>query len=372
MKDRVIIIGGSEKVIALVEALKDDKGVDLVGVCDVTKDSAGMQYARRLNLATSTNLAKMVSEEKADIIIETSNSEEFQKILEEIRAKGIKIVDSKTAGLLLNVVLEKERIKKDLSDTKSKLESKGKEIDRIKSEFIIIASHELRTPIAAIREAVMLILDGVVGKTSPQQTQYLEIAKRNIDRLVVLINDLLDISKIEADKLLLRLVNCDMKEIAEKALEPIKAIAEENGIKLNQVFEDKLPNIKCDSERIMQVLTNLLNNSVKFTPKGGNITVACRLHPANFVEVSIIDTGIGIAKNDIPKIFTRFGQVGDSITRRPGGTGLGLALCKDLVEMHGGRVWVESKLGAGSTFTFRLPVNKNDKNLTSNKGGYHG
>ncbi|MFH1791259.1 MAG: ATP-binding protein, partial [Candidatus Omnitrophota bacterium] len=243
--------------------------------------------------------------------------------------------------------------------------TKEKEVDRMKSEFISTTSHELRTPLAAIRESVALILDGTTGALSPQQDKFLGIAKRNIERLSNLINDILDLSKIETGKMELKKEYTDPAEIVKRALEPMQFLAK--NVKVNLVLDVRsaMPVIYCDPDRVTQVVVNLVGNAIKFTPAGGSVTVGLiqesravegKGGKEEFVRVSVTDTGSGIDKKDFEKLFTRFGQLDGSLTRRPGGTGLGLAICKELVNMHGGNIWVESELGVGSTFSFILPL----------------
>jgi len=235
--------------------------------------------------------------------------------------------------------------------------TKAKEVDKIKSEFISTTSHELRTSLAAIKESVMLILDGTAGKTLPEQSRFLGIAKKNIDRLTSLINDLLDISKIETGKIQLNIKTCDIGDVIKKDLNPLEILAEQKGLVLKTKFPKHLPKVNCDSDRIAQIITNLVGNSIKFTPKGGSIAVNARkTERGKAILVAVQDTGIGIDKKNIPKLFTKFGQADTSLTRRHGGTGLGLAICKELVKMHGGRIWVDSEPGRGSTFSFTLPT----------------
>jgi len=238
--------------------------------------------------------------------------------------------------------------------------TKEKEVDRMKSEFISTTSHELRTPLAAIKESVMLVLDETAGKTNKEQGRFLSIAKRNVDRLTQLINDLLDISKIETGKMELRIDKCSLKDLIGKILPSMELLTNENKIKLKASIPDGLPKIECDENRVTQILVNLIGNSIKFTPAEGEILLKASMlrfgSGGEFVEISISDTGCGIEKKDMERLFTRFSQVDSSLTRKPGGTGLGLAICKELVEMHSGKIWVESEVGKGSVFTFTLPV----------------
>lgn len=618
---RVLIIGGDQKVATLINVLKGIKGIDLIGVCDSIKDSTGMIYAAQMGVEVSTDLSDMVSTKNADIIIETSGSREFQKVLSQIAPPESRIIDSKAAELLLQVAQEKEearrygqlylvnklsgifaaefdthniarpifnllkdnfdvdlvgitvfyaskdeltiasdfgladqamaslidclkketalklkrevdenaldifsmepaqekkeefilkshiciplttsvreegvmfvasskensfkpediiflniiagelalfieneRMKKDLADSKDALESmlksmsegvialdkdnrvillnsaarlllglgdvylgkplwdsfknrevlnlvkssiedqklqshqisfaisgaqrtvkvyiapvidslgnshghimllsditKEKEVDRMKSEFISTTSHELRTPLAAIKESVMLVLDGTTGELSLEQNRFLNIAKRNIDRLVVLVSDLLDLSKIESGKMRLSYSKCAIEEVINRALESMYILAKENKVELLTEIEKGLPLVDCDPDKIVQIVVNLVSNALKFTSASGSVKVSCSLENGSQIKISVSDTGIGIAQEDITKLFNRFDQLDASLTRRPGGTGLGLAICKELVRMHGGQIWVESESGKGSIFIFTIPIEK--------------
>ncbi|MBU0709138.1 MAG: hypothetical protein KJ793_00280 [Candidatus Omnitrophica bacterium] len=238
-----------------------------------------------------------------------------------------------------------------------------KRLDQLKSEFVSTASHELRTPLAAIKESVMLILDGTAGKTSSAQSRFLGIARRNIDRLTDLINDLLDIFKIDTGKLQLKKSKCDINVLINKTLEQLKSLASDNKLILNQVLAKDLPKVECDQGRIIQVITNLVGNAIKFTPSGGKIMIISKKRDTKFIEISVTDTGIGIDKKDISKLFTRFRQLDSSLTRKVGGTGLGLAICREIIQMHGGKIWAKSEVGKGSVFVFTLPV-LSEKNIT--------
>lgn len=353
MKIRVIVLGEFKKTVDLFDTLRNIKSITLAGICDIDKDSLGMQYARRLKIPASADLAKMLCDKKPDVVMGATNSKRFLRILKRMARRGLNVVDSKTTELLLNIAQEKE-----------------KEVNKLKTDFIMTASHELRTPVAVLNEAIQLILDGAAGQTLPKQGQYLEIAKRNIDRMTVLINDLLDLSKIELGTLSLKIIRCDVKELIGKTIEPLKAPARANGIIIRHKIDKMLPWVECDPDRIAQVLAKLVANSIKFTPKGGEVTVISKWYPAvshkineekeaqrkDYVEISVKDTGMGIGKEDIPRLFNRFGLLDASLTRKQGGAGLGLVLCRELVKMHGGGIHVKSRIGKGSTFTFTLPV----------------
>lgn len=228
-----------------------------------------------------------------------------------------------------------------------------KAIDRMKSEFISVASHELRTPMTSIKGSVDLILSGFAGDISTDTQELLEIAQKNCDRLVRLINDILDLAKIEAGQIKLKRGPLDMKEAAHRAIRGVKALADQNTVSLLVDSPGQLPPIEADRDRIDQVLTNLLSNAIKFSPPKGQV----RIHISRvdeWVETAVIDQGCGISEADLPKVFGKFQQVGESSSK--GGTGLGLAIAQALVNEHGGKIWLESKENVGTRFIFRLPV----------------
>lgn len=230
-----------------------------------------------------------------------------------------------------------------------------KRIDQMKSDFISMVSHELRTPLTSIKGYVDLILEGDVGEINDMQREFLEIVKQNGDRLVGLINDLLDLSRIESGRVQLRKDPVDLDKAIEHAIDTAKTLAEEKGQMLSITKPDRLPIIIGDADRITQILVNLLSNAVKFTPNGGSIELRADADD-RLVTISVSDTGIGISPTDQAKLFDKFFRVDNSLTREVGGTGLGLSIVKTLVEAHGGQIWVESELGKGSTFAFSLPV----------------
>jgi len=242
-------------------------------------------------------------------------------------------------------------ILKDLTEAKRKLE-KALEI---KSEFTSTVSHELRTPLAAIKEGIAIVLDGTAGDVNAEQKEFLDIAKRNVDRLARLINDILDFQKLELGKMVFKITENNINELVTEVGKTMVSLSEKKGLELAIDLEDNLPAIKFDRDRITQVLDNILNNAIKFTEKG-SVTIITRKKD-NFIQVSVEDTGSGIRREDITKLFTRFEQLEKGIERKPGGAGLGLAISKEIVEMHKGKIWVESEFGRGSTFYFTLPVN---------------
>ncbi|MCA9971454.1 MAG: GAF domain-containing protein [Anaerolineales bacterium] len=236
--------------------------------------------------------------------------------------------------------------------------TKEVELDRLKSEFVSTVSHELRTPMTSIKGYVDLLLMGAAGKMSDAQTRYLKVIKNNAERLHMLVNDLLDISKIETGKTALDLRPIDVKQLIEQVVEGHlrgRIQHEKKAIAVKVDTPANLPLVTIDHARITQVLTNLLDNAFNYTPAQGEINISARAN-GGYVYVSVSDTGIGISAEDQVRIFDRFYRAEDEIVQKVPGTGLGLAIVRSLVEMHNGRLTLNSAPGQGSTFTFNLPV----------------
>ena len=230
-----------------------------------------------------------------------------------------------------------------------------KQIDKLKNEFISNVSHELRTPLSIIKEGVSLVLDGVICPIKEEQAKVLAMAKANIDRLARLINNLLDISKLEAGKLEFKRVLVDFSTMLRDICAKWKLEVDKNCQSLEYCSPDLPVNIYIDPDKLTQILDNLISNAIKFTPKEGKIKVELK-DEKNQIEISVSDTGIGIAKEDLPNVFGRFQQ----FSRPQGGagykgTGLGLAIVKELIEIHKGEIKVESELNKGTKFIFTLP-----------------
>ena len=223
-----------------------------------------------------------------------------------------------------------------------------------KSEFLANMSHELRTPLNAIIGFSEVLNERMFGDLNEKQDEYLKDIHASGTHLLSLINDILDLSKIEAGRMELELTDFHLPSAIESALTLVRERATRHGIVLQPAVDSGVGQLRADERKVRQVLLNLLSNAIKFTPEGGRIEVrAVREHGA--VAVSVSDTGIGIAPEDQEAVFEEFRQVGSSAARQQG-TGLGLTLCRKFVELHGGKIWVSSALGAGSTFTFRLPI----------------
>jgi PAS domain S-box-containing protein len=232
--------------------------------------------------------------------------------------------------------------------------TKMKEVEQLKSDFVSHVSHELRSPLVAIQKNLSVLMEQTPGAVNGTQKEFLSLAKDNLDRLTRLINDLLDLSKIEAGKMELKKEKADLVLLVRNAVQSFAGWFQEKNIKCRLDLPDVPKELELDKDRITQVMNNLLSNALKFTPNNGEIRVLMKA--LNPVEVSIIDSGVGIAAKDIDRIFNKFEQVSGSQTNGVHGTGLGLSLAKEIVEKHGGEISVKSEVNKGSTFTFTIPV----------------
>lgn len=230
-----------------------------------------------------------------------------------------------------------------------------KEIEKRVSEFYSTVSHELRTPVTSIRGALGLLEGGIVGDIPEGALEMVSIARSNCDRLIRLINDILDLRKIEAGKLELHVRELTAEDVVNVSLDGIQAMAVEAGVSLKSEFEESLPVMRGDHDRVVQVITNLVSNAIKFSSQGGTVTCAVTQSQTGRMRFSVSDEGEGIPEDQISKLFQKFQQLDSSDSRPKGGTGLGLAISKAIVEKHGGTIGLESTVGKGTTFWFELP-----------------
>jgi signal transduction histidine kinase len=256
----------------------------------------------------------------------------------------------KTFATQSTLAIQNARLFREIADKSQQLEAAS----RHKSEFLANMSHELRTPLNAIIGFSEVLAEKMFGDVNDKQAEYLQDILESGRHLLSLINDILDLSKIEAGHMELEPADFHLPGVIENALILVRERAGRRGITLGSAIDERLGPIHGDERKVKQVLLNLLSNALKFTPEGGRIDVGAGLHEA-MAEVSVTDTGIGIAPADQEAVFEEFRQVG-AAERRAEGTGLGLALSRKFVELHGGRIWVQSEVGHGSTFTFTLPV----------------
>jgi signal transduction histidine kinase len=249
------------------------------------------------------------------------------------------------------LAIQNARLFREIEDKSVQLEA----ANRHKSEFLANMSHELRTPLNAVIGFSEVLLERMFGELNDKQNEYVDDILSSGRHLLSLINDILDLSKVEAGRLELDLSKFDLPSAMDNALTLIRERATRHGIKLEHFVDGRLGDFAGDERKFKQILLNLLSNAVKFTPEGGRIEVKATMADSS-VEISVTDTGIGIAAEDHEAVFEEFRQVGTDYAQKREGTGLGLTLTKKFVEMHGGKIWVESEVGKGSTFTFTLPT----------------
>lgn len=270
---------------------------------------------------------------------------------------------------VVGLAVQNSRLYSALSETSEKLTSANdrlKELDKLKSEFVSVASHELRTPMTAIKSYLWMALAGKGGSINDKQKYYLERAYTSTDRLIKLVNDLLNVSRIESGRLSLEMTKLDLGQFVDEVISEVKPKADEVGVIISNEypFTKPFPAILGDSDKLKEVVINLIGNSLKFTDKGGTIRIWFE-RSDNMITTHVTDTGEGILAEDLPKLFQKFGLVkGSYITNQKAavGTGLGLYISKSIVELHGGKMWAESSgKGEGASFSFTLPVYTEEK-----------
>lgn len=267
-------------------------------------------------------------------------AEEFNKMADNLR-RAYDELERKVAERTRDLAIANERLQ---------------ELDRLKSDFVSNVSHELRTPLTAIKGAVDLVLREVAGPLTEKQTHYLTRVRSNTQHLTGLINDVLDLSKIESGSSEVKPSRISLGSLVHEVIETLRPVAAEKVIMVNTIIPEPSIFVWADQDKINQVLMNLIGNAIKFTPTSGTVTVSVLRKSKDTVQVSVSDSGSGVLPSESEKIFEKFYQIADVGSAKPKGTGLGLAICKALVELHGGKIWVESQMKHGSTFNFTLSV----------------
>lgn len=229
-------------------------------------------------------------------------------------------------------------------------------LDQLKSDFLATMSHELRTPLTSVIGYSDMLLSGMTGEVTEKQKGFLSNILASAETLLNLINDILDLTKIEAGKLELNLEPVELRSVLISVISAAKPRARDKKIQISTFLPTDLPTLQADPAKLGQILVNLLTNAIKYTHEMGKVGIEARALPTGVVEIRVTDTGIGIAREDIPRVFERFTQIDSSSTRNQGGTGLGLAITRDLIELHGGTIKVQSQIGKGASFTFTMPM----------------
>jgi PAS domain S-box-containing protein len=310
--------------------------------------------------------AEEISDVKNNNIIgksvqELSSIPTFQPLADFLKEKKDKTIKKEIA-------LEKNLISKaTLTPLMIENESKGtllilrditreKFIERMKSEFVSLSAHQLRTPLSAIKWSLRMLLDGDIGKLAKEQKEFLERTYRSNERMINLINDLLDATRIEEGRYLYQPLYVDLAEIVDSVAASLKREIEKKNLKyeFNQPKE-KLPKIRVDREKLELAIQNLLDNAIKYTPSGGKVTISLSCDKKK-IEFKIQDTGMGIAKHQQGRVFSKFFRGSNALKTETEGSGLGLFITKNIIDAHGGRIWFESEEGRGSTFYFTLPL----------------
>lgn len=354
-----IEISLSEKDNLSIRALNENQFLYTTNVYDVLRPAISPENAKLVQerMGTKTTLVYPIytKENKPFGTFIVSMAKEYAKISEYEHQTIKNFVDG------IRIVLRNATLYTSLAKTTEELKvanERLKQLDKLKDEFVSVASHELRTPMTAIKSYLWMALDGRGGALTDKQKEYLDRAYSSVDRLIRLVSDMLNVSRIDSGRVTLQQQSIDIQKITQEVFDEVMPRVQELGIILKANHVESLPQVIADSDKIKEVLFNLIGNSMKFTPKDGTITVAFTQKDM-MLETAVTDTGTGIDPNDIGKLFTKFSMIPESYgaNSQIQGTGLGLYISKSIVELHGGKIWAQSEgHGKGTTFTFSLKV----------------
>ncbi|MFH1442057.1 MAG: hybrid sensor histidine kinase/response regulator [Candidatus Omnitrophota bacterium] len=327
-----------------------------IAVIDVRMpDSSGLEILKGIREINEETIVIMITAYvSADSTIEALNKGAYSYITKPVNMDEVlAVIDKALEKQRLSI--ENKRLLKELKEANEKL----KEMDKRKSTFVANVSHEFRSPLTIIRESLMLVIDGTLGEISLEQRKMLETGRGTIDRLIRLATDLLDVSKIESGKVEMKRREVDIVSLAEEIITGYKEELLKKQINFTEDISSSAGIVWADRDKLTEVIMNLLNNAIKYTPEKENIGVKIYGDDKE-VRFEIYDSGPGIAKEYFEKIFDKFERI---TAEKQEGTGLGLPIAKDIVELHKGRIWVESEVGKGSRFIFTLPrdLRRDDK-----------
>ena len=316
-------------------------------------------------MGVTGELRAKINEKTLELKMAKDQLEEYSKSLEKMveeRTKELQenvgeLTEARTA--LINMMDDVEAANKFLRESVEKL----KEVDKMKDQLLSNVSHELRTPITIVKSALELMTDEDV---SEEQQKLIKMSKSNLNRLDTLVGDLLYFSKKERHIPDDEIEKVNLKEVIMEAVSGISHMADINNVTVTTDVSKDIPSVDASKSRLLQVFTNLLGNAIKFNKEKGGITVKASYVPGeDKVTVSVSDTGVGIPREQLPRVFERFYQVDGTTSRKYGGTGLGLAITKSIVEAHGGKIWVESEVGKGTSFKFTIPLRLKKKYIVT-------
>jgi PAS domain S-box-containing protein len=275
----------------------------------------------------------------------TATKKDGTEFIVGLRASLIRTADGRPTGVTISLA--------DITQRKQ-LEEKQRELERMRTEFISNVSHELRTPLTSLKGFTKLMLQGKVPDPETQK-EFLTIMYNQSEHLQRLIESLLEVSRIESGRFSIKKEPTQLEKVIRTAVESVGSLIAQKAMSIKEELPDRLPEIEGDEGRLLQVVVNLLSNAIKFSPDGSSITVKAE-NTGDELLVHVTDQGIGIPEDAQPRLFQRFYQVDGSATRNVGGSGLGLYISKQIVEAHGGNIWVKSREGEGSTFSFSIPT----------------
>lgn len=329
----LVVVDARGKVVMMNPAAEKLLGVD-------KKHKIGRPVVEDLKKEQLVSLARGFPDKEDKEIEIVSKEDETKKILRSSSAV-IEDENGQTVGMVSV-----------LSDI-----TKQRELDQMKADFVSKVSHELRTPIATVLTSMSLLISKAVGPINQEQEKFLAIAERNLKRLGHLIDDILDLAKLEASKMEMKFESHAIGNVIDEACETLVTWAQSKGITIEKRIQEDIPNVSLDFDKIIQVLNNIIGNAVKYSPKQGKIGVEAGIDDRKEkVFVSVTDMGPGIEKKDLERVFDKFQQVGERVATDISGTGLGLSIAREIVILHGGEIWAESEKGEGAKFIFTLPL----------------
>ena len=293
---------------------------------------------------------------RADFLRDFVNTDEDDSALEELARQNRDLVQ--VLGELEEKREQLERLNARLEESNQELNRANaqlRELSAMKEEFLALTTHDLRSPLTVISGVINFFTSGRLGDMTPEQKNMVSMMERNTQNLIELVNDLLDASKLESGTMRLDLSTIELRGLTDELREQMQPLAAEKEIALGEEIPDGLPPVRADRAKLRRVLVNLVSNALKFTPRGGRVSLSAACE-GGFVRVSVTDTGVGIPEDDLRDIFDKYAQARSRATRSEKGTGLGLYITRQLVELHGGRIGVNSEVGRGSTFSFTVPV----------------